>query len=182
MGLTRYLQRARVKFGIRNVVPLEIENHSHQKSTFSISQIWNENFSPAQGAPLPPEELSSLKFFWRGGRVLSGLTTEQCSQQHSERAGLGSKSRIPFTKWLLGTPISNAQLLISTGQPGTEKNSQNVLFWGGPLVREASLGMKPEQRYWKALCLFQCTAAKACWKTYWIMSCSMSLLVMTGQH
>lgn len=136
--LTRLLQCAGVKFGIKKVVPLEIKTHSHQKSTFSISQIWNENLPPAQGASLPPEELSILFFFffWRGGRVLSYLTTEQCSQQPPERAGLGSKSRIPFTKWLLGTLISNALLLIATGQPGTEKISQNILFWGGPLVRE----------------------------------------------
>lgn len=60
--------------------------------------------------------------------MLSNLTTEQCSQQHPERAGLGSKSRIPFTKWLLGTLIFNGHLLILTGQPGTEKNSQNILF------------------------------------------------------
>lgn len=60
--------------------------------------------------------------------MLSDLTTEQCSQQHPERAGLGSKSGIPFTKWLLGTLTFNAQLLISTGQPGTEENSQNIFF------------------------------------------------------
>lgn len=30
--------------------------------------------------------------------------------------------------------------------------------------------MKPEQSYWKALSLFKCKTARACWKTCWIMS------------
>jgi len=51
---------------------------------------------------------AAYHFFWREGRVLRDLTTAQCSQQHPRRAGSGNKSRIPFTKWLLGTQVANA--------------------------------------------------------------------------
>lgn len=40
--------------------------------------------------------------------MLRDLTTEQRSHQHPERAGSGNKFRLSFTKWLLGTLISNA--------------------------------------------------------------------------
>lgn len=62
MWLIRYLQCDRVNFGTWKFILLKHETHSHQKGTFSVSQMQNENSLPG----LPPEELFSLTFFLEG--------------------------------------------------------------------------------------------------------------------
>lgn len=121
-------------------------------------------------------------FFWRGGRVLRDLTTEQRSHQHPERAGSGNKSRIPFTIWLLGTLVSNAELLISTGQAGIEKKLPKYSSLRGSSCERGKPRWNQNKDTERDCAFFNVRLQEPVEKPAELCPCSVCSLWMTGQH